>query len=182
MSSDEKQGFAAALANMDVGAPPRDDGDQAALFEGFENAEAASPLASANERRGRGPGRPKGAKNRRTEEWAAYILGQYRSPLIVLAELYSMPVDELAAELQCEKLDAVKIQKDAAAALAPYVHQRQPQAVEVNQREVGVLILGEFSGDASGVTGLALAPDESEENQGVIDAQAEQSDGDKSDG
>jgi len=180
--ADEKQGFAAALANMDVGAPPGSEADQPALLDGFENGAASSPLATANARRGRGPGRPKGAKNRRTEEWAAYILSQYRSPLIVLAELYSMPVDELAAELQCEKLDAVKIQKDAAAALAPYVHQRQPQAIEVSEKSVGVLVIGELSGDASGLAGLPLAGDEGEQNQGFIDGAAEKSDGGKSDG
>jgi len=184
MAGDEKQGIAAAVASMDVGSPPSEGADQEPLFEGdFERADAPSPFGEIDERRGRrGGGRPPGAKNKRTEEWATYILSRYRSPLIALAEIYSRPVHELARELDCEALDALKVQRDAASALAPYIHQRMPQAVHIDERKVGVLVLGDFQGDAAALGGLPIPSDESEENQGVIDAQAEQSDGDKSDG
>jgi hypothetical protein len=184
MAGDQKQGIAAAVAGMDVGSPPGEGAAQEPLFaDDFERADAPSPFADVDERRGRrGGGRPPGAKNKRTEEWATYILSRYRSPLIALAEIYSRPVHELARDLDCEALDALKVQRDAAAALAPYIHQRMPQAVHIDERRVGVLVLGDFRQDVTALGGLPIALDESEENQGVIDGQAQQSDGEKSDG
>lgn len=78
------------------------------------------------------PGRPAGSRNKRTEEWVAYLLGRYRSPLVMLAETYSRTTASLAAELQCKKSEAFDIQVKAATALAPYLHQKLPQAVEVD--------------------------------------------------
>jgi len=78
----------------------------------------------------RGRGRPKGSKNKRTEDWTEYLLNNYRSPLIMFAETYSRPTAALALELHCSLEDAFKIQMDAAKQLAPYVHQKLPQAIE----------------------------------------------------
>jgi hypothetical protein len=91
-------------------------------------------------------------------------------------------VHELARDLDCEALDALKVQRDAAAALAPYIHQRMPQAVQIDERKVGLLMIGDLRQDVTALGGLPIAPDENEENQGVIDGEARQSDGDKSDG
>lgn len=88
------------------------------------------PEAEKRGIRSRGPGRPPGAKNKSTEAWAGYILSRYASPLQALAETYSRPVQDLAAELGCDKLDAFRIQQQAAQALAPYIHKKQPVAVE----------------------------------------------------
>lgn len=83
----------------------------------------------AGEKRGRG--RPKGSKNKRTEDWTEYLLNNYRSPLIMFAETYSRPTAALALELHCTLEEAFKIQMDAAKQLAPYVHQKLPQAIEI---------------------------------------------------
>ncbi len=102
-----------------------------------------------------GPGRPKGSKNKSSEEWAEYILKQYRSPLIFLAETYNRPVGLLAAELKCDRLEAFKIQMAAAKELAPYVHQKQPQALELGgEKGLVPLILG-ISPDFSGASVMA---------------------------
>jgi hypothetical protein len=77
-------------------------------------------------------GRPKGALNRRTEEFVEFILRRYRSPLIALAETYSRSVEELRLELGCTKLEAFQLQQAAAINLAPYVHQKLPQAVQID--------------------------------------------------
>ncbi len=74
-----------------------------------------------------GVGRPAGKLNRTTEEWRDYLLGQFRSPLVILAETYSRPVMVLAAELGCTPLEAFKQQMAAAKELAPYIHQKLPQ-------------------------------------------------------
>lgn len=86
-------------------------------------------LDETGEKRGRG--RPKGSKNKRTEDWTEYLLNNYRSPLIMFAETYSRPTAALALELCCTLEEAFKIQMDAAKQLAPYVHQKLPQAIEI---------------------------------------------------
>lgn len=110
---------------------------------------------------GRG-GRPKGALNRRTEEFVDYILSQYRSPLIALAETYSRSVDELRVELGCTKLEAFQLQQQAAKELAPYLHQKLPQAVQIDGKGLVALSIVDPAklvelGVGDGSTGDALA-------------------------
>ena len=79
-----------------------------------------------------GKGRPKGAINRATADWRDFILSRYRSPLVVLAETYSRPVHDLAAELGCSKLEAMQLQQRAAVELAPYVHGKMPVDISIS--------------------------------------------------
>lgn len=79
-------------------ASPGADGDlQPELFADADDAPLPMPAAKGVS----GPkgGRPKGARNRTTEEWRAFILSRYRSPAVFLAELYSRTPAELSAEL-----------------------------------------------------------------------------------
>jgi hypothetical protein len=107
----------------------------------------------------RGAGRPPGALNKRTSDWTDHILANYQSPLVFLAKTFSRPVELLAAELGASKADAFALQIDAAKNLAPYVHQKQPLAVNVDSRGVIQLIL-ETPGEpgAAGVSGSATGP------------------------
>ena len=89
----------------------------------------------------RSAGRPKGARNRSTEEWRKLLLSTHRSPLLVLADIYSMPVEELAARLHCDRIEAIKIQMAAARDVAPYLHQRLPQAVEITGDALPMMVL-----------------------------------------
>src|SRR5690606_11914088 len=61
--------------------------------------DAPSPLSAALPSAGRKPGRPKGAKNRRTEAVTAWLLAQHRHPLSVIMEAYTMSTVELAERL-----------------------------------------------------------------------------------
>lgn len=79
----------------------------------------------------RGPGRPPGARNKRTEAWAEYLLARYGSPLEVLMQIANMPIVELVAGLGCSALEALQEKRHAAIALAPYIHQRQAVAVDL---------------------------------------------------
>lgn len=131
----EKQGLV-SLLDAAVTAADQDEERQMDLLSAEPGA---SPLDAALERMAqgfrkprRGRGRPQGSRNRRTEDWARLVLSTHRSPLLVLADFYSMPVEELAGRLQCDLLDAAKLQMAAAVALAPYVHQRLPQAVNLD--------------------------------------------------
>lgn len=113
----------------------------------------------------RGRGRPPGAKNKSTQAWTEFLLNQYRSPLQVLAEIYSRSPADIAKELghmaridieaerklTTRELELVEIirrheetnfdrlmrilqmQIGCAKDLAPYVHQKQPMAIEAGE-------------------------------------------------
>lgn len=115
---------------------------QAGLFEEFQDDEtgaldAPSPLSAALEPRRPRRGRPPGAKNRRTEAVVGWLLSQHRHPLSVMMEAYSMSPMEFAARIGEVAPDAdrlfeiVKLQLRMAEAVAPYVAQRLPQAVQL---------------------------------------------------
>jgi len=101
----------------------------------------------------RGPGRPPGATNRRTQDWVDYILARYRSPLIVLAEMFSRPVGQLAKELDCTRAEALRYQIAAAKELAPYVHAKMPVAVQIDGKGVVQLVIETVGEVAKPITG-----------------------------
>jgi hypothetical protein len=118
-----------------------------------------------------GAGRPPGAQNLGTKEFREYLLGRGVSPLQQMMQWAMHTPTSLAAELQCSRIEAMKLLKDLWGELAPYLHQRMPLAVEVDQRTAGVLILGHISADQAaaigarmGVAALELRPNEIEEN------------------
>ena len=63
-----------------------------------------------------------------------------------------------------DPLQVLKLQKDAAVALAPYLHKQQPKAVEVSERPRGVMFIGELATEDAETVGedgelhLALPP------------------------
>ena len=96
----------------------------------------------------RAPGRPPGSPNKRAEDVARLIVDRIGDPLIKLATLAAMPADELAAAASCTVMEALNLQRLAAAEVLPYVHQRRPQALEVKGGSVVALTIH---------TGLATA-------------------------
>jgi len=180
-----------------------DDGNKVDLFE----AEDAPLPLPAKGKSGPKGGRPAGVPNRSTEAWASYLLSQHKSPLTVLATIMSQPLGELHAMLQdladsrtrkrwrengsveevrvlVDPLQVLKLQKDAAIALAPYVHKQQPKALEIQDRPRGVMLLGELGAEDAETVGsdddlaLPLAP---EGKQQLSASDALQSDGLQSD-
>ena len=151
-----KVGLVAAIDAAGTGeAPAAAAGEQLALLPLSERGgEPPADLADMEPAR-RAPGRPAGARNKRTEAWVGYLLSRYRSPLVGLAEIYSRPVAELARELGFASLTpeiALKLvtaQIEAMKALAPYVHQRQPLAVQIDERRTVRLVVEEYDGKAA---------------------------------
>lgn len=132
----------------------------------------------------RGPGRPAGSRNRRTARMVDYILARYRSPLLGMAEICNAPVRQLAAALGCSLLDALKVQQTAQRDLAPYLHQKQPTAIDVNGAAAGALIISvgqTIAAPGASPHGLPMTLQEGQQNQGVIDDAQEVSDDEKSD-
>ncbi|WP_303703357.1 hypothetical protein [Brevundimonas naejangsanensis] len=136
---------------------------QAGLFEELEPCEtgaldAPSPLSAALPSAGRRPGRPKGSKNRRTEAVTAWLLQQHRHPLAVMMEAYSMAPAAFAKSIGITNpdadtlLDIVKLQLRMAEAVAPYVAQKLPQAVQV---EGGAALTLNFGGVHLGAGGVS---------------------------
>lgn len=122
-----------------VSLPARSENGGEDCIPGLPGAGSAAP---------RTPGRPKGARNRSTEEWRKYILSKYKSPLVMLCEVYSRPLAELKKEVNCDALDAFKLQLSAAQAAIPYLHQKQPLAIEDNRDSVPVININVSSFDA----------------------------------
>ncbi len=121
---------------------------------------------------GRGAGRPAGSKNKNTEAWRNFILGRYQSPLVAMAETFNRTLQQLAEDLGYlvrynghvlrrptpdEMLELLKIQMQCAKELAPYVHSKQPIAIDAGDRGLMQLIIN---------TGMATA--NQVENAGVM--------------
>lgn len=108
--------------------------------EAIETARAGRDIGQAVEAVRRA-GRPKGALNKRTERLRDFILGQHSHPAQVLAQAYSRPVDALAAELGCTRLEAFTVQIRAASELLPYIESKMPVAVDVDARGAIQLVI-----------------------------------------
>lgn len=171
----------------------------------FEATDAPMPLSlPARGQSGPKGGRPKGAVNRRTADMVRYILSQHRSPLVVMAQTYTRSPRELAIELEMfarnddgsvkrgadgepllapgALVKAFELQQQSARDLAPYLHSKMPQAVELtSDRPATLVVIGDLS-VGGGDAGLALPLPIDEENQQDTLELAAKSDDDKSDG
>lgn len=140
---------------------------QAALFEDLTPGEigaldAPSPLSALFEPKGKA-GRKPGSRNKRTEAVTAWLLAQARHPVLVMMEAYSMSPAQLAARIglalpevsegvvsevydNATLLELYKLQLRMAETAAPYVAQRQAQAVQLKAAE------GDFTLTLAGVS------------------------------
>lgn len=183
----EKTGLKSALDAIDVGDPPVDEAEQIPLLPLSEMIAPAADGGDPGDDAGRrGPGRPKGSTNKRTQEWGDYILSRYSSPLEVLAQTMSRPVRELADELSCSVADAFKMQILAAKELAPYLHQKMPTAIDLGDSPAALLPFAITADMAQSLgfdpaAGFPVVDVESVEIQEVTETADEKSDNPKSD-
>lgn len=115
----------------------------------------------------RGPGRPPGARNKRTQEMVDYLLSRYAHPLEGLLQIAGAPVDALARELGADRMDALKLQVSAMSAALPYVAQKQPQAINLGANagaKIGLVVLGSEADEVGDEAGLRIDWD-NEQNQ-----------------
>lgn len=132
---------------MAIAAQPAPD-DEAEQLDMLGLPENAKVIALRAEREGK-IGRPKGARNRRTVEMADFLLRQFRSPLVTLAQIQQTPVDELAAALGCTALEALQEIRLAAIALKDHVHSKMPVAVDVTNHRIIHLTLEDPAPEAA---------------------------------
>jgi hypothetical protein len=93
-------------------------------------------------------GRPKGSRNRRSEELIRWVLAKHQHPLLTLAETYSRPVDELARELACKRSEAKALQVRCAVEALPYFESKKPVSLQVDARTIQ-LTVGQWEGSGS---------------------------------
>jgi hypothetical protein len=131
----------------------------------------SEPSTAAGRTKGasRGPGRPPGARNKRTERSTAFLLSRHRDPREVLLEIAEANVADLAALYGCTMMEAGQEKRLAAAAVLPYVAARMPLALDVTKRSVVYLTLNHGEAiEATEKTGIGLAAQVVEHAQ-VID-------------
>lgn len=183
MQGNGKEGLKTAVAeSFDPAQAPPDSmaGEQVDLFLPLHNVSDGKIARERGLPARRGAGRPPGSKNKNTEAWREYILARYPSPLVGLAETYSRPVEDLAADLRCSRKDAYVIQLQCMNAVLPYVHQKQPQAVDLGDGGLMTLVIGKIDvKSAAEVSELGLEPIDLdiEENQGFIGPENQKSNG-----
>lgn len=135
-------GVATALGEVLDGQDAPEDLVQIGLFdelgpEEIGATDVPSPLSEALATPASRRGRPPGSRNRRTEAVVAWLLSQHRHPLSVMMEAYSMSPAELAAKAGLKDVDlfeVLKLQLRMAEAVAPYVAQKLPQAVQIDAK------------------------------------------------
>lgn len=192
----DKAGISAAIQAVGAGAAP-EAGDAACQLSllgpaGGEVADA-EPVA-AGERRA---GRPRGARNRRTAEMVRYLTEArgLKTPLEFLVEMFNEAPAEVArrmglfgAEGGLATAEAAKMQVQAAIAALPYMHAKQPVALQAVGKTAGMLILPGDDGaeaEAADDLGFDLVQDADgkwQAIQWVDDEAASKSDDDKSEG
>ncbi len=125
----------------------------------------AGTAVAVMQRRGRG--RPPGARNRRNAKFRDQILSMGPHPALVMQRATAMPVEQLAAVLQCTLLEAYQVQLRAAGELLPYIEGKQPIQIDLRQEHDVVLIMG----GAPGVVGadLEAIANEVNDEEGAID-------------
>ncbi len=105
----------------------------------------------------RGPGRPPGARNKRTERTVQWLLARHKDPVEGLLQIADMHPADLAAMLSCTMLEAVQEQRLCRRDALPYVKQRMPLAVDVTNRQVVYLTIsdGQVEQSAGGEGSIA---------------------------
>jgi hypothetical protein len=100
-----------------------------------------------------GPGRSPGAKNKRGPVLAKLICNQSGDPVLFMASLYSMPLDQMVELIKIASpgsgkappgdlaIRALAVQVQAAKEVAQYVHSKKPVDVNVSRKTDAVVII-----------------------------------------
>lgn len=178
----DASGIKTAVENLQTGAQSMPGNGSAQQMDLLPDEAQAENGAEKDVPAMRGAGRPPGSTNKSTKEWQQFILSRYTSPLVGLAEIATMPLHEVARMLGVKypehmafdkALDILKVQVGCMNALAPYVHQKMPTAIDAG--ESGLIQLVINSGGAKTThdappPAFEIIDIKSEPNQEVSDA------------
>jgi hypothetical protein len=160
-----------------------------------DNAELDAKLPLGPPPAPRGAGRPPGARNKRTQQLAAYYLGRYGDPLEGLLSLATGDLRHTVAQLRAlsaetglaihvEKVDGelvrceptllslLEFKRDALEAVLPYLHAKLAPTNDKGEAVVPILALGSLRDDAeamarAGVVDLEALVDITPQDQGL---------------
>lgn len=126
------------------------------------------------EHRKRYRGRKPGAKNKRSGDFARYLMQFGPHPGVAMMRILARPAEMLAAEMGCKKLEALDRQIRVAAELMPYFEGKKPIDVNVNANGHMTLIIGGdqavpggmVEGQYADVPELSFPDQETAENRG----------------
>lgn len=86
----------------------------------------------------RGPGRPRGSRNRRSEDLIQWLLRGYRHPLQELMDAIALGPPGLAEAWQIRRADAAALWARLVAEALPYFESRKPVALQVDTRAIAL--------------------------------------------
>jgi hypothetical protein len=126
----------------------------------------------------RGPGRPKGARNIRTETVAVALIERYGDPLEADVAIGTMPLGELITEmrtiasdrglkLEASVMDLARWQRDCRGQAMPYLHSRRATTDDKGVPVTPVIAFGRA--DRVTINAGSRSIEDVEANQGVID-------------
>lgn len=173
-ADDLHQARAAAVENAE--------GEQPELFPG-SSVFGRVRAPDGSELKRTGPGRPRGSRNRRTQDLADYAARLGGNPILKLIEIVATPIDVIAATLGCKKVEAADFWRKCASDLGPYIEQKLPTAVQLQGANAGMLVInlgGPVGEQAVGLDLRVLAQNfaeadrliEHEQNQALSDDDA----------
>lgn len=103
-------------------------------------------------RQARGKGRPPGSKNRRTDDFARYLLSHGQHPAITMMQIQATPPEVLiensvagGKRMTYEAAQSLRIR--CAEGLLPYIESKKPIAVDATIH--GVMVIEEIGGHAA---------------------------------
>lgn len=127
-------------------------------LDAFRDEQGALPknvfqLARQQEGEGkRGPGRPAGSRNKRSDDLARLVAHKYGDPVEFMASLYHRPTDQIVELLKIADpgkdskrgdiaVKALNIQLSAAKGVAEYVHSKKPTEHVIDNRADAVIVM-----------------------------------------
>jgi hypothetical protein len=134
-------------------------GSQLDLLAENERLDDMLPLAAPAAKRG--PGRPPGARNKRTQQLAAYYLGRYGDPLEALLAMGSGDLAHTHAALRAAGtatglavgdltvMDLLRFKRDCLETVLPYLHARLAPTDDKGDPVVPILAIGNLRPDAA---------------------------------
>lgn len=133
-----------------------DSGEIMAIMADNPGYGVAEAVIEHRRRTGKG-GRKKGSTNKRSDDFARYMLQFGPHPGITMQRIQARPLEILAAELGCSKHQAAQLQIRCADAMMPYFESKKPVGLDI--RAVGdfSIEIGDFMG--SPVAAVTSDPD-----------------------
>lgn len=190
------EGTHAPVGGGASGAPARPSAMPGAEPAGEVGLDDLLPLAIPNTGR-KGPGRPKGAQNLRTNKTFAAAVSRYGDPLIASIAMGNMDTRDLITDLRkiasdcglklgATVMDVVRFQEQCRAAATPYGHGKRIATDDKGNDVLPVFVMGGAAGSTTNVSvGSSLedriaAEQKAKQDQSVIDITANVSHEEKS--